>query len=42
VARRFSRGARARIVLVRALVRRQAGWSSRTASDVLRVRIAAR
>jgi hypothetical protein len=42
VARRFSRGARARIVLVRALVRRQAGWSSRTAGDVLRVRIAAR
>jgi hypothetical protein len=40
--RRFSRGARARTVKVRVVVRRQAGWSSRTASDVLRVRIASR
>jgi len=42
VARRFSRGTRARTVRVRALVRRQAGWSARTASQVVRVRIAAR
>jgi hypothetical protein len=43
LARRFARGARARTVRVRVLVRRQAGWDSGTAtSRVLRVRIAAR
>jgi hypothetical protein len=38
---RFTRGARARTVQVRTLVRRQGGWPSRTTSDVLRLRIAA-
>jgi hypothetical protein len=42
IAHRFAARARARTIHVRALIRRQEGWSSRTASRSLRVTIAAR